>query len=232
MEYAQSLLYLLDRHKPAANTKGVNSKNVTLNKAFKAYKKASALSLNKNRIKYTRQLSELAVSLKKKTNWFKFFDELLQHQGDEKGTYLAHIDYADGLARFKDKAAETHFLSSINMRTPVDGVEANYRYANYLLDKNKPREALSVLDKFTFEERRMYVHIALLRQKIMHQLKMDTQEVDDEVKLFRKNLSQSPFIGAIPKLSNLVMQSSADILGISRAYALNYYCNCAYYNTL
>ena len=248
VELAQSLLYYQNRHNKAsdakaaiskevsslsaneangkvskvANSKGLFATNNIYRKALNAYKKASQLSLNKNRIKYTRKLSELTVSLNNKNELVQMFDELLQHGGDEKGTYLAHIDYADGLAKFKDYSADAQFLSAINMRTPVDGIEANFRYANYLLDKNKPREALYLLDKFTFEERRIYVHIALLRQNIMHHLKMNTEEVDAEIKQIRKNLGNSPFIAGIPKLSEIAQGKLANLLNLTKAYAYRF----------
>ena len=229
VELAQSLLYYQERHKPESNanglhskkssTKSLKSKSIILNKALNAYKKASTLALDRNRIKYTRELSELAVKLQKKETLVQIFDELLQHGGDETGTYLAHIDYAKGLAEFKDYAANTQFLSAINMRTLADGVEANFRYANYLLDINKPREALNILEKFSFDERRLYVHIAMLRQKTMHLLKLDTQEVDNEVKQLRKKLSKSPFIGAISKLTGSVKKTPTNTFDIPTAHA-------------
>ena len=248
VEYAQSLLYYQDRHNKSSDTKTITLKEISSSstnrvngkvskvvsskrpystnsiyrKALNAYKKASQLSLNKSRIKYTRELSELAVKLQNKNELIQMFDELLQHGGDESGTYLAHVDYADGLAKFKDNNAETQFLSAINMRTPVDGVEANYRYAKYLLDKNKLHEALSMLDKFSFEERNMYVHIAMLRQRLMHLLKMETQEVDAEFEAIRKRLGKSPFIGTIPKFTKLVKNEPINVLGLKKSYAYKF----------
>ena len=246
VELAQSLLYYQERHNKEPDSKVAASKvgrSLSVNgtsdvvskvvfskepyssykiyhKALNAYKKAAKLSLNKSRIKYTRKLSELTVKLQKKDELVQIFDALLQHAGDESGTYIAHVDYADGLAKLKDDGAETQFVSAVNMRTPVDGVEAHYRYAKYLLKNDKTLEALSILDKFTFEERRTYVHIAMLRQKMMHQLKMDTQEVDSEIEQLRKNLSNSPFIGAIPKNRTVAMKTSSNILlGLPTAYA-------------
>ena len=240
VEFAQSLLYYQVRHNKGKNEKYITSKGVsslTANRlndkvsknpysthniyrtALNAYKKASKLSLNKNKIKYTRKLSELTVKIQNKDELIQVFDELLQHSGDEKGTYLAHIDYADGLAKFKDNAAEIQFLFAISLRNSVDGVEANYRYANYLLENDKPREALDVLEKFTFEERNMYAHIALLRQKIMHQLKMNTPEVDSEVKTLRKRLSDIPFIRSMSKFTVNENKSPQNILDISTAHA-------------
>ncbi len=245
VEYAQSLLYYHDRHNKAPDAKaamvsspsakGVNGKasktvnskgafaiNNIYRKALNAYKKASQLSLNKNRIKYTRKLSELAVKLQKKDELVQIFDELLQHGGDEKGSYLAHIDYADGLSKFKDKAAESQFLSAVNMRTPVDGVEANYRYANYLLNNGKPHDALSILEKFTFEERRKYVHVAALRQKVMYLLKLDTHEVDAEMTEIRNNLSKTTHIGLIPKYSGIARSKPKNILSLQKGYAFKF----------
>lgn len=224
VELAQSLLYYLKRHNQrypsnALNANGLNSENIILNKALNAYKKASGLALNKNQKKYTRELSELTVSLHKKNELIQIFDGLLQYEGDEIGTYLAHIDYADGLTNFKDNAAETQFLSAINMRTPVDGIEANFRYANYLLDTGKQHEALGILEKFTLEERNMYAHVALLRQKTIHILKLDTREVDTEIELLRKNLSNIPFIGEIPKFTSLIKNTPTYTLGLPIAYA-------------
>ena len=245
VELAQSLLYYQERHTKASDAKAAASKgasslsangangkvsktisskgpystNKIYSKALNAYKKASKLSLNKNRINYTRELSELAVKLQNKNELVQVFDEILQYGGDEKGTYLAHIDYADGLAKFKDNAAEIQFLSAVNMRTPVGGVEANFRYANYLLKNNKPRKAFGLLEKFTFEERRMYVHIALLRQKTIHILKLDTKEVDAEMQQIRKNLSNTPFIGSIPKFTRLVKNTPTNFLNLLSADA-------------
>ena len=247
VELAQSLLYYQDRHNKVSDSKAGISKGVSslsangssgkasklgsdkgqysttkiYRKALNAYKKASKLSLNKSRIKYTRELSELAVKLQKKDELVQVFDELLQHGGDESGTYLAHVDYADGLAKFKDDGAETQFLTAISLRNPADGVEAYFRYANYLLDKNTPREALSLLDKFTPEERRIYVHIARLRQKLMHTLNIDTNEVDTEIKGLRKNLINSDLIRAIPKFvdKNITGKTVINTLALATAYA-------------
>ena len=242
VELAQSLLYYQDRHNKASDAKAAISKGFSVNgasgkaskvvnpnspyatnniyrKALNAYKKASKLSLNKNRIKYTRELSELAVKLQNKNELVQIFVELLQHGGDEKGTYLAHIDYADGLVKFKDDGAEKQFLSAINMREPVDGVEANYRYAYYLLAHDKPSEALSILDKFTFEERKRYIHVAMLRQKTMHQLKLDTENVDSEIEQLRQNLSKSPFVGSIPKFTEIVNSFPSNSLNLPTANA-------------
>lgn len=202
------------------SSNNLNEKNIILNKALAAYKNASELSLKKNRIKYTRQLSELTVRLNKKSELVQIFNNLLQQSGDEKGTYLAHVDYADGLAKFKDNMAGSQFLSAINMRTQVDGVEANFRFAHYLLENDKAVDALNILDKFSFEERRMYVHIAMLRQKTMHLLNMDTQEVDTEIEQIRKTMSGSPWIVDIPKFSAGVKNAPENVLGLLPAYAM------------
>ncbi len=247
VELAQSLLYYQDRHNKVSDSKAAISKGVSslsangaigtsgkvskldsakgpystlkiYRKALNAYKKASKLSLNKSRIKYTRKLSELAVKLQNKEELVQVFDELLQHGGDESGTYLAHVDYADGLAKFKDEGAEAQFLSAVNMRTAVDGVEANYRYANYLIKKNRLNEALNLLDKFKFEDRQMYIHIAILRQKTIHLMKLNTLEVDNELENIRKNLSNSSLI-AIPKIASEVKRKLTNYLGLPTAYA-------------
>ncbi len=248
VELAQSLLYYQDRHNKESDSKvvalnegrslsengtsGIVSKvvpakgpfstNKIYHKALNAYKKAAKLSLNKSRIKYTRELSELAVKLQRKDELVQIFDEFLQHGGDESGTYLAHVDYADGLAKFKDDEAEAQFLFAVNMRTPVDGVEANYRYANYLLDNNQLREALIILNKFTFKDRIIYAHIALLRQKIIHLLKMDTKEVDSEVKELRRNLNNSAFISIEPKFIKKEQYIQSNILELPIAHAFSY----------
>ncbi len=250
VELAQSLLYYQDRHNKVSNSKTVTSKEVSslsavganipigkvskldngkgpytatkiYRKALNAYKKATKLSLNKNRIKYTRKLSELAVKLQNKNELGLIFEELLQHGVDEKGTYLAHVDYADGLAKFKDSSADSQFLSAIAMRTPVEGIEANFRYANYLLSKNKVREALVVLDKYNLDERRLYVHVAIFRQDLMHKLNMNTNAVDAEVSELRRNLSDNPFIRAIPKLV-LNKTKAMNKYNLSTAYAFNF----------
>ena len=242
VELAQSLLYYQDRHNKepyskmatsksvrshstsgevskVVSSKGPFSTNKIYHKALNAYKKAAKLSLNKSRIKYTRELSELAVKLKEKDELVQIFNDILQHGGDENGTYLAHIDYADGLAQFEAVTAEAQFLSAINLRSPVDGIEANYRYANYLLDKNKPLDALGILDKYTFEEKRKYPHIATLRQLIMHRLKLDTREVDDEIRQLRKLLSKTSFLGAMLTFSTNIKKKSSNTLGFPVAFA-------------
>ena len=247
VELAQSLLYYQDRHNKGQDSNGATSKkgsssnvgsfNVNgasgkvlkapystskvYRKALNAYKKAAKLSLGKSRIKYTRELSELAVKLQKKDELMQIFDEILLHGGDESGTYLAHLDYADGLAKLKDSTAETQFSSAVNMRTSVDGVEANYRYAQYLFGKKRFRETLNILDKFTFDDRQMYVHIALLRQKTMHVMNMNTEKVDIEIEQLRINMSNNPFIGVIPKLKGLT-HNSMNIFDLPIAYGFNF----------
>ena len=101
----------------------------------------------------------------------------------------------------------------------MNGVEANFRYAKYLLEVGKLNESLSIINKFTFEDRKMYVHIALLRHKMMHLLKMGTREVDDEINQLRTTLSSSPFISYLPKVTGLVKNKFTNILGLPKAYA-------------
>ncbi|NQY65206.1 MAG: hypothetical protein HRT38_16085 [Alteromonadaceae bacterium] len=88
-----------------------------------------------------------------------------------------------------------------------------------MLDNDKSREALNILDKFSHEDRRMYVHIAQLRQKIMHQLNLDTQEVDNEMNEIRKNLGDGPFIVDIPKYTDIIQSFTTNVLGLTKAYA-------------
>ncbi|NQY65650.1 MAG: sel1 repeat family protein [Alteromonadaceae bacterium] len=254
VEYAQSLLYYQDRHNKTVDSKGTTSKGVSslsangtsgkaskvdrskgpystnkiYRKALNAYKKASKLSLNKSRIKYTRELSELAVKLQNKEELVQVFDELLQHGGDESGTYLAHVDYADGLAKFKDDEAEVQFLSAVNLRSPSDGVEAYFMYANYLLKIDRLREALSILDKFTFDERSKYVHIIRLKQKIMHKLNLNTVEIDREIEKLRKSFIGSPFIGGIEKFKVKVNNVPSNSLNLSFAHAFTFSHNNVY----
>ncbi len=245
VELAQSLLYYQEHHNKNDDRKTDTSKKVSsystntitgkvskkvkskdaystlriYRKAFNAYKKASKLSLDKKRIKYTRELSELSVKLSDKSNFVQIFNELLQHGEDEKGMYIAHIDYADGLHKFKDRDAETQFLSAVNMRNPVDGVEAYFRYARYLVEKNKFGEALIILEQYTFEERQTYIHIAMLRQEVMHQLKLNTHEVDSEMKQLRKNISNISSLVVIPKFMKRNRQKGINIIDLPTAHA-------------
>ena len=55
-------------------SKGIYSKNTIYNKALTAFKKASKLALERNRIKYTRELFELTVKLKDKSELIQIFD--------------------------------------------------------------------------------------------------------------------------------------------------------------
>ena len=62
----------------------------------------------------------------------------------------------------------------------------------------------------------------MLRQKTMHMLNMDTQEVDFEIKQLRKSLSNSPFIGSIPKFTIATKKIPINPLSLPKAYAFEY----------
>ncbi|TQV70212.1 hypothetical protein FKG94_22120 [Exilibacterium tricleocarpae] len=215
------LALLLDYYQQRYS-KGPVTQEKILNQILDLYLEAVELSVKEQRIRYTRPISELAVKLQKKAVLTETFNRFMELTADKKGVYLAKIDYADGLANFKDSLAIQHFESAIAMRNPVDGVEAYYRYARYLLDIDQPKQALEILDQFTLEQRGIYGHVALLRQHIMHQLKMDTSQVDNEIDRLRKKLSKAAFVGNLPKVVAISSKPPKNLLGLRPAYAFSH----------
>jgi len=197
-ELAHVYEYYSERH-----AKGPNTRKASLKEAFNHYHLATEMALERGDIKYTNELSYLAVDLNDKDLLVRTFEGILSRTNSEKGRYLAHIDYADGLAKFNDLNADYHFGAAVSMKKPVEGVEAHYRYAKYLLDVGRKDDALDILGRFTKEERSMYGNIAVLRQQIMRDSGMDTMEVDREIHKLRKGWSgkSGMILSEVKKLS-------------------------------
>lgn len=176
---------------------GPNRTEAKLKDALDSYIAAARIALSAGRVKYSSEISELAARLNDKQTLTSVFEEFLDFQGSEKSRYLTLIDYAVGLAKFLDPLAESFFEDAVSMRKPKDGVEAYYRYAQYLRDNGAIDRALLLLEEFTPEERHSYVNVALLRQQLIHSLGLDTTQVDGEISRIRQSLSGKPGLGAV-----------------------------------
>jgi hypothetical protein len=168
--------------------------------ALTSYIAAAELAIAEGRVRHSRRIMDLAIALGDREPFDTLFPKYIRAAAnDPSGRYVALIDLADGLSRLGDPAADAYFLRAINMRKPVDAVEAHIRYAQHLLRSNDLRAALSVLDRFSRDERMLFTNVALLRQRIMHELGADTTEVDAEVNEIRELLRSLPGVGPIPK---------------------------------
>lgn len=190
-----------------------------LKEAADSYAAAAELALADGRIRYSRHIAELAYQLGDKALLVDLFRRYLANFDDEKGRYVALIDYAVSLAKFNDSAAAVYFDEAVHLRRPRDSVEAHVRYAQYLVDTGQPELALDVLDRFEISDRQYYFTVALMRQKLMHLLNLDTAAVDDEMAELRESLDGAWGIGAIPKLSAKRANSPRNVLHLSEAYA-------------
>lgn len=199
-----------------------NERKALLSESLDAYIGAAREAVIDGRIRYSWEIADLAYELKEKNLLVNIFEELLLNHDDEKGRFVALIDYANGLAKFNDKQAQEYFSEAVRMRNPEDGMEAYYRYAKYLQESDDPESALDVLDQFSEEQRRIFVNVALLRRQIIYTLGQDTSDVDAEIAEIRESLAGKPGLGGIPKLAVSTLGEPRNILGLAKAYTAIY----------
>ncbi|MGQ0834573.1 MAG: hypothetical protein ACT4O5_06535 [Gammaproteobacteria bacterium] len=190
-----------------------------LQEAVASYVEAAELALAQGRIRYSRQVSELAQQIGDKALLVRVFAKYLTNYSDERGRYVALIDFAVGLAKFRDSSVARHFDEAIYMRRPRDSVEAHVRYAQYLIDGGQPQVALDVLNRFDAVDRQFYFNVALMRQRLMHSLGLDTSAADEEMSKIRRTTNGTWGVGPIPKVTAKVAASPKNILGLMAAQA-------------
>lgn len=214
VQLADTIRLYLENHaiKPAA-------RNQLLREAIDSYSAASGLALEDGRIRYSRQIADLAYALGDKSLLDESFSRFLANLDDERGRYVALIDYAAALARFDDWSANVYYDLAIHMRRPRDSVEAHVRFAQYLVDTGRPQDALDVLNRFDAADRTYYLNVALFRQGLMHSLRLNTSEVDAEVSELRQSLDGAWGLGPIPKLTANAATRPENTLGFAEVYA-------------
>jgi tetratricopeptide (TPR) repeat protein len=123
-----------------------------------------------------RDLAEAACLAGDRATLAAAYERCTRECRDVGDRYLAHLDFAGALERFGDGAgAEREYLAAIALRPgrPPEAIEAYNRYALLLDRQGRPQDALTVLDRFTAEERRLYSFAATLRLWVMRELGMD-----------------------------------------------------------
>jgi tetratricopeptide (TPR) repeat protein len=194
--------------------------NALRREALDSYLAAAELAIAEGRVRHSKRIMELAIALGDRESLDALFPEYIRAANDEGERYVALIDLAEGLSRLGDRAADTYFRRAINMRKPIDSVEAHMRYAQHLLRSNDPRSALDVLDRFSRDERLLFWNVALLRQRIMQELGVDTGEVDAEINEIRRLLQSAPGVGPIPKPGARKSSSLRNRIGLQTALAV------------
>ena len=182
-----------------------------LQRAIKAYARASEIALLQGRIRYTRELSATIVQAKSTESVEQLDSKSVEQlnarsveQLDQvfgpliaagpdlapKELYLALVDYGDGLAALADERAWEHFEQAITLR-PQNNIEAINRYAKRLLERDRAREALDLLEsRLNRDERIRRVKPAYLRKEAMTRLGLDTSSADEEIEEIDRRLNQ------------------------------------------
>lgn len=167
-----------------------------LQRAINAFAKASEIALSQQRIRYTRELTTAIVQQGKSAKTAEQLDRVfspLMAAGPgmaPKEFYLALVDYGDGLAALADERAWEHFERAINLR-PQNNIEAINRYAKRLLERDRAREALDLLEnRLSRDERVRRVLPVYLRKEALTRLGLDTSSADEEIEEIDSNFNQ------------------------------------------
>lgn len=189
--------------------------------SINAYAKASQIALSQGQIRYTRELSLSIVQTKSATT-VEQLDQLfgpLISAGpglSAKEFYLALVDYGDGLAALADERAWAHFERAINLR-PQNNIEAINRYAKRLLERDRARVALDVLEgRLTRDERIRRIVPAYLRKEALKRLGLDTSSADEEIEEIDRRTNQGA--GAVTAAT---AKLAADIFSAPEKFAHN-----------
>lgn len=154
--------------------------------AVLTYMRAADLAHKTGRILYTREISELLLTLADKVTLDQFFQHLLSGSGERHGErYVALVDYADALFHFDDPDAGRHFDEAIRI-FPENNIEAYNRYAQHLLDRGMNQEALDLLNQLSPEKRIRARIPAFLRKQALELLHLDTTSADEEINAIRQ----------------------------------------------
>lgn len=108
------------------------------------------------------------------------------------------MDYADGLAWFRDdQRAWEYFEAAIDFH-PEQNIEAINRYAHHRLHRNQAKEALDILEsRLTREARVIYVFPAHLRKESLILLGQDTSSADEEIAVMRRRVADNGHSAAV-----------------------------------
>lgn len=163
-------------------------------KAADLYIQAAEIGLAHDRIRYTRELSELLVELNDKAELDEVFEVILAQprDGDRDHYYRALVDYGDGLAWLNDEQRAWRYFEDAVDFHPEQNVEAINRYARHLLDRGYAQQAFDILDnRLTSEARAIYVMPAHLRREAMELLGMDTTSAGVETDMVRQRVIEN-----------------------------------------
>ena len=167
------------------------------------YIAAAEITAEQGAIAYTDRLYLYGVEQNAWKRVAPVFRRFLDLDVPETKKYLARIDAARTAAYFSDEVeAEKQYVLAIESRDIMDASEAHFQYATYLYERKRFSEAMVVLDRFSAEQRAIFIELALLRQKVAHAIGGNTKEVDLEVDALRKALSNSPFVGDIHSINS------------------------------
>jgi hypothetical protein len=198
--------------------KGENAGNDRdfLQKALVEYTKATQIGLGHGIIRYTRELSELCVTLNDKANLDAVFTEVLSQprEADRGNYYQALVDYADGLAWLQDDQRAWGYVEDALRFHPEQKIEAVNRYAFHLLYKQKAREAVTVLEtQLTAQERSILVLPAYFRKEALAALGEDITDAEEEVAWLRKRVSENGGSSAIRFVDSRLRHADRKALG-------------------
>lgn len=162
-----------------------------LESALSSYREASAIALEHDRILYTREISELCVTLNDKSQLDQAFGQILSIQQDKdyKNYYLALVDYADGLAKLNDYKRAFVIFDRAVKEYPERNIEAINRYANHLAKQGMWQKLLEVVNTLTEDQRVWEVSPAYYRKIALKKLGLDTSSADNEIQKVELNLS-------------------------------------------
>ncbi|MEQ1440713.1 hypothetical protein AAG565_15280 [Fontimonas sp. SYSU GA230001] len=116
--------------------------------ALKEYRLASDIALRNGHIRYSYEQAQLAVAIKDRKELDKAFASMIDKTPpDEKGHYLALVDYADALAQLGSDDAWQFFEKAITLRKRERADYAVTIYGLRLVRSGKPARALEVLNR-------------------------------------------------------------------------------------
>lgn len=162
-----------------------------LGMAAENFIEASKIGLKYGRIRYTREISELMVTLNDKAGLDDIFGRILSisKESNRKEYYLALVDYADGLAKLQNFQKSWALFEEAIGFYPDNNTEAINRFVGHLLNRNEAVKALEILDNLTTEQRVWDVTPAYMRKKALTLLGLDTSSADKELEMVKMNLT-------------------------------------------
>ena len=120
-----------------------NSKELEdLEAAVREFLKAAQIGMQFGKVRYTYRIAIGLGILRDSVTMDQFFAQALA-VGNRK--YLTSLDYARGLSTLGDPRAEEWFKQAIALR-PTGNVDAIAYYAEWLLDHNRPKDVITLID--------------------------------------------------------------------------------------